>query len=154
MEPVGSMPHSQGLSNNSYPEPNQHSSPSRFILILASHLRLDLPKGLFPVGLPVKILKALLPSSILLHAHILSRQKKKKIYIYLMFQSTYHVFGVLGKNFSLVYKPKFKIRSRQAFQSIEIQNENSITSNFDLLHSTFLFQILLKYIIVKICMLF
>ena len=28
-------------------------------------LRLGLPKGLFPVGLPVKILKALLPSSIL-----------------------------------------------------------------------------------------
>ena len=36
---------------------------SRSILILSSHLRLDLPKGLFPVGLPVKILKALLPSS-------------------------------------------------------------------------------------------
>ena len=32
------------------------------MLILFSHLRLDLPKGLFPVGLPVKILKALLPS--------------------------------------------------------------------------------------------
>ena len=32
---------------------------------LSSHLRLDLPKGLFPVGLPVKILKALIPSSIL-----------------------------------------------------------------------------------------
>ena len=46
MEPGGSMPHSQGLSNNPYPELNQ-------------------PKGLFPVGLPVKILKALLPSSIL-----------------------------------------------------------------------------------------
>ena len=27
MEPVGSMPHSQGLSNNSYPEPNQPDSP-------------------------------------------------------------------------------------------------------------------------------
>ena len=27
-------------------------------------MRLGLPKGLFPVGLPVKILKALLPSSI------------------------------------------------------------------------------------------
>ena len=27
------------------------------------HLRLDLPKGLFPVGLPAKILKALLSSS-------------------------------------------------------------------------------------------
>jgi hypothetical protein len=30
-----------------------------------SRLRLGLPKGLFPVGLTVKILKALLPSSIL-----------------------------------------------------------------------------------------
>ena len=38
---------------------------SRSILILFSHLRLGLPKGLFPVGLPVKILKALLLSSIL-----------------------------------------------------------------------------------------
>ena len=56
MEPEGSMPHSQGLSSNSYPEPNQPNSP---------HLRLGLSKGLFPVGLPVKILKALLPSSIL-----------------------------------------------------------------------------------------
>ena len=27
MEPVGSMPHSQGLANNSYPEPNQPNSP-------------------------------------------------------------------------------------------------------------------------------
>ena len=35
------------------------------ILILYSYLRLELPKGLFPVGLPDKILKALLPSSIL-----------------------------------------------------------------------------------------
>ena len=33
-------------------------------LILSSHLRLGLP-GLFPIGLPVTILKALLPSSIL-----------------------------------------------------------------------------------------
>ena len=27
METGGSMPHSQGLSNNSYPEPNQPNSP-------------------------------------------------------------------------------------------------------------------------------
>ena len=42
------------------------------ILILSSHLRLGLPKGLFPIGVPVKILKALLPSSILviLPAHL------------------------------------------------------------------------------------
>ena len=53
MKPGGSMPHSQGLSNNSYPEPNQPNS------------RLGLPKGLFPVGLLDKILKALVPSSIL-----------------------------------------------------------------------------------------
>ena len=58
MEPGGSMPPSQGLSNNSYPEPNQPNSPHWFILILSSYLRLGLPKGLFPVGLPVKILKA------------------------------------------------------------------------------------------------
>ena len=38
---------------------------SRSILILSSQLRLGLPKGLFPVGLPVKVLKALLSSSIL-----------------------------------------------------------------------------------------
>jgi hypothetical protein len=35
------------------------------ILILSSHLRLGLPKGIFPVGLLAKILKTLLPSSIL-----------------------------------------------------------------------------------------
>ena len=65
MEPGGSMPHLQGLSNNPYPEPNQPNYPSMSILILFSHLRLGLLKGLFPVGLPVTILKALLPSSIL-----------------------------------------------------------------------------------------
>ena len=65
------MPHSQWLSSNPYPEPNQPKLPalthisSRSILILFSHLRLGLPKGLFPVGLPVNILKALLLSSIL-----------------------------------------------------------------------------------------
>ena len=63
------MPHSQGLSNNFYPEPNQQNAfipiSSSTILILSSHLRLCLPKDLFPEGLPVKIFKALLPSSIL-----------------------------------------------------------------------------------------
>ena len=65
MEPGGSMLHSQGLSNNPYPEPNQPNSLYWSILILFSHLRLGLPRGLFPAGVPVKILKALLPSSIL-----------------------------------------------------------------------------------------
>ena len=74
MEPGGSVPHSQGLSNNPNPNPNQPISlysytffkiiPTslRFILILYSHLLLGLPKDLFPVGVPVMILKALLPS--------------------------------------------------------------------------------------------
>ena len=59
------MLHLQVLSNNPYTEPNQPNSPisSRFILILSSHLRLGLLKGLSPVGVPVKILKALLHSS-------------------------------------------------------------------------------------------
>ena len=64
MEPGGSMPHSQGLSNNHYPEPNQPIS-LRSILICSCHLLLGLSKGIFPVGLLVKILKALLPFSIL-----------------------------------------------------------------------------------------
>ena len=36
-----------------------------YILILSSRVRLSLPRGLFSVGLPIKILNALLPSSIL-----------------------------------------------------------------------------------------
>ena len=32
---------------------------------MSSHLLLGLPKGLFPVGVPVKMLKAILPSYIL-----------------------------------------------------------------------------------------
>ena len=67
MEPGGSMPLIQGLSNNPHPEPNQPNSPHLYLslqgLILSSHQRHH--KGLFPVGLPIKILKALLPSSIL-----------------------------------------------------------------------------------------
>ena len=43
----------------------------RFILILSSHLRLGLHKGFFPVGVPVRILKALLPSSIQAHLNLL-----------------------------------------------------------------------------------
>ena len=35
----------------------------RSSLLLSSYVRLGLPKSLFPVGLPVRILKALLPSS-------------------------------------------------------------------------------------------
>ena len=64
------MPHSQELSNN--PHPGQVNPilridiiSLRYILISSSNLCLGLPKVLFPVGLPVKILKLLLPSSIL-----------------------------------------------------------------------------------------
>ena len=46
-------------------EPNQSSVSLRSILILSSLLRLGLPKRFFPVSLPVEILKALLPSAIL-----------------------------------------------------------------------------------------
>ena len=61
MEAGGLIPHSQGFSNNPYPEPNKFLvlTPTS---ILSSRLRLGLPIGLFPVGLPVKILSALLTS--------------------------------------------------------------------------------------------
>ena len=65
------MSHSQGLSNNPYPEPNQHNSlpltpiSLQSILILHSYLCLGLPRGFFLMGSPVKVLKAVLPSTIL-----------------------------------------------------------------------------------------
>ena len=64
MEPGGS---SQGLSiipilsqTNPIPRISLRSN-----VVLLSHLRLGLPKDLFPVGLPIKIWKALLVFSIL-----------------------------------------------------------------------------------------
>ena len=71
MEPGRSMPHHKDspiipILTRINPIPRIDSLPIslRSILIL-SYLRLGLPKGLFPVGVPVKILKAPLPSSIL-----------------------------------------------------------------------------------------
>ena len=74
MEPKCSMPHWEGLSYNLCPEPIQPSSFYstyffNIFLILCSHLCLGLPKGIFPLHLPSKILKALLPFSRL---HILA----------------------------------------------------------------------------------
>ena len=65
MESGGSISHSQGLSNNPYPKPNQPSSTHeylislRYTLILFSHLRLGV--GFFPV----KLFKTLLHPSLL-----------------------------------------------------------------------------------------
>ena len=64
MESGGSIPHSQGLRNNSYPVANQRNSSVftsalRSIPILFFHLRLGLSKGLIAVGLPVKMSKFL-----------------------------------------------------------------------------------------------
>ena len=69
-ETGGSVPHSQRLFNNPYPLlfipiPLLIPIYSRYVLILSSHLCQGLPKGLFSVGLPVKILKALIPFFIL-----------------------------------------------------------------------------------------
>jgi len=61
------MPHSRGLSNNSFPEPHQNQLlvfipiSVKSIHILSSHLRLAFSKGLFLLGVHVKMLKALLP---------------------------------------------------------------------------------------------
>jgi hypothetical protein len=64
MEPGGSKPNSQGLSRiNPILGIDTHFFKFHYYIVLL--LRLGLSKGPFPVGLPVKILKDLLPSSIL-----------------------------------------------------------------------------------------
>jgi hypothetical protein len=65
MEPKGSLPCSQEPSTGPYPEPDQSSLyhpilTLKSILILASHLHLGLPSGIFPSGFPTKILSAVL----------------------------------------------------------------------------------------------
>ena len=67
MEPGGSIPHSKGTSNNLYPEPKQPNSfrIDSYVFKIHSNIALGLPNGIFPVGLLVKILKALPPSSVL-----------------------------------------------------------------------------------------
>ena len=69
MKPGRSIPHSQGHSNNPYPECNPIPRiDNKFFEIYCNIVLPYMPrlsKRSFPVGLPVKILKALLPSSIL-----------------------------------------------------------------------------------------
>ena len=104
MESRGSIPHSQGLSNNPYREPNQFivwiPNLLRSILILSSNLRLGLPKSLFRVRLPDKILKALLPLPLWLHdlpsessrLNLRERYKTRSIVIGL-FSGTWIIFN-------------------------------------------------------------
>ena len=59
-----SMPHLQGLSNNSYPESNESNFTISLIcvIILSPDIRVNLPRSLYAIN----FLKALLPSSILI----------------------------------------------------------------------------------------
>jgi hypothetical protein len=69
MEPESSLPCSQKPSTGPNPEPDQSSTYhasylSKIHLVLSTHLRPDLPSGLFPSGFPTNILSELLFSFI------------------------------------------------------------------------------------------
>jgi hypothetical protein len=67
MEPKGSLPYSQVPATRPYPEPTS-SSPHDPLQLpedpLSSHLRLDLPNGLFPSGFPTNTMCTSLSSPI------------------------------------------------------------------------------------------
>ena len=80
MEPEVSLPLLQDLANCPYPEPAlyiqsipPHSTSWRSILILFFHLRLGLPSGIFPSGVPTKILYTpfLFPTCATCPAHLI-----------------------------------------------------------------------------------
>ena len=66
LKPGGYMPYLQWLSNNIRNQINPIPPTDTYFYKIHSHIvLLGLPNGPFTAGVPVKILKALLPSSIL-----------------------------------------------------------------------------------------
>jgi hypothetical protein len=74
--PRGSLPSSQETATGSYPEEAEstvHSPCFRSILILSSHIRLDLPSDIFSSDFPAKIFHVFLiyPMHITCYVHII-----------------------------------------------------------------------------------
>jgi len=78
MEPEGSLPYSQAPATYPYPKPDQStpSSPSNVLKTHFNkpHLRLGLPSGLLPSGLPTKTPFAPLRS------HIRAEERTRSIF--------------------------------------------------------------------------
>ena len=107
----GLLPQSQGNAGCHFTEPDQsspclHPTSWRSILILFSHRRLGLPRGLLPSEFPIKTLYASLPS---LPAHIsfFLTYSLQSYFVKSLYYTAHHYVVLPASCYLVSFKPKY-----------------------------------------------